>query len=586
MRWQTTAILAVVLVALGAFYYVWEVRLGPAREQAEARRGRVVAAELADVVELELKRAADTVRVRREEGGWRMLAPVAARGDRGRIEETLTTFVTARSDREIAAAPAAVAEFGLDKPAVEATLRLKDGRQLGLVLGAKSPTGAWVYAREPGKPAVFLVSDTVLRDATRPLAELRDKTVLAFDQGAVTGFEIVLPEATLAVERAGAGWKLVRPRALPADSDSVREFLDKLDAARVTAFVAEQPKALAAFGLDRPVRLALHTGRDKERASKTLLLGRVDPAKKGVYAMRPGESSVLLLPEAVWAALPKNVAVLRDRVVVVFERDRVTGLDLEGPKGRVTLAREKDRWRITAPEALPADQVEVGAVLFRLRELRAQGFLTDDASGIPRYLARPGVRLTLSETGGRAQTLLLAPSPERRGGAPSAYAALAGRGPVVLVPATALEELGRSLTELRDRTLFPALEPRDVKRLRLTAGGTTVVLERSGDAAWRFVEGARGAAKSTGVENLLFMLRALKWKEIAAPKGEEPARYGLDAPTFEAALLRADGSEAATLRIGKRDDGRAWVRAAGPAIYAVDAAQLGDLPRLPDDLKG
>ena len=82
------------------------------------------------------------------------------------------------------------------------------------------------------------------------------------------------------------------------------------------------------------------------------------------------------------------------------------------------------------------------------------------------------------------------------------------------------------------------------------------------------------------------MLRALKWKEIAAPKGEEPARYGLDAPTFEAALLRADGSEAATLRIGKRDDGRAWVRAAGPAIYAVDAAQLGDLPRLPDDLKG
>jgi hypothetical protein len=29
MRWQTTAVLAAILIALGAFYYVYEVRLGP-----------------------------------------------------------------------------------------------------------------------------------------------------------------------------------------------------------------------------------------------------------------------------------------------------------------------------------------------------------------------------------------------------------------------------------------------------------------------------------------------------------------------------------------------------------------------------
>jgi len=33
MRWQTTAILAAVLIALGAFYYVYELRLGPERER-------------------------------------------------------------------------------------------------------------------------------------------------------------------------------------------------------------------------------------------------------------------------------------------------------------------------------------------------------------------------------------------------------------------------------------------------------------------------------------------------------------------------------------------------------------------------
>lgn len=587
MRWQTTAVLAVILVALGAFYYVYEVRLGPEREKASERKGRLWTVEAADVTELELKRPDATIKLKREGPGWALLEPVKARGDRGRVDETLTSLLTTRVDREIAAAPTALAEFGLDKPAAEVTLRLKDGKTLGLALGAKNPTGVWVYAREAGKPAVFVLGEGVLRDATRPLADLRDKTVLAFDQRAVTGFEIVTRDDTLAVEGADGKWKLTRPVALAADADTVRGFFEKLDAARVKQFVAEAPRSLAPYGLDRPVRLAIHTGRDKERATKALLFGKVDKAKQGVYAMRPGEPSVLLLPEEVWTALPENVAALRNKLVVEFDREKVTRLDIESPKGAVTLVREANRWRITAPEALPADQVEAGAVLFKLRELRAQAFLGDDASGISRYLAKPAVRVTLAQEGAPLQTLLLAPSPERRGGAPSAYAAIAGRGPVVLVEAKALEEVGRPLLELRDRVLLSGLEPKDVKRLRVRAGGQTVVVERGGDGDWKLVEGGKGAAKTSTVDNLLFTLRALKWKDVAAPKGEEPAKYGIDAPTLEATLLKADGAEIATVLVGRRDDGRAWVKLkAAPAIYELDAKLLGELPKIPDDFKG
>jgi hypothetical protein len=297
---------------------------------------------------------------------------------------------------------------------------------------------------------------------------------------------------------------------------------------------------------------------------------------------------VLLIPDETWAAVPKNVAVLRDKTVVDVERDKVTRLEIESPKGAVALAREIERAKIIAPEALPADQVEAGAVVFKLRELRAQAFLTEDASGIPRYLAKPTVRVSITEQGAPApRTLLLAPSPERRGGGPSAYAALAGRGPVVLVDGRALEDLSRSLDDLRDRILLPGLEPKDIKRMRVRAGGQTIVVERSGESDWKLVEGGRGAAKAATVDNLLFALRALKWKEIAAPTGEEPAKYGLDAPTLEVALLKADGGELAVVLVGKRDGERAWVKlGAGPAIYAVDARQLGEPPKVPDDFKG
>jgi len=588
MRWQTTAVLAAILIALGAFYYVYEVRMGPEREKTEGRKGRVFTVEPADVTELEIKRTDSTVKLKREGDGWQILAPVNARGDRGPIDETVTSIVTARMDREIEADPKSLGDFGLDRPAAEITLRLKDGKQAGLVLGAKSPTGVWVYAREAGKPAVFVVGDSVLRDTTRPVAEFRDKTVLAFNQPDVTGLEIDLRDDKIALEQADGRWKLVRPRALPADSDTVRDFLEKLRAARVKEFAADSSRSLEPFGLDKPVRLEIHTGRDKDRATKTLLVGRPDAAKKGVYAMRPGESTVLLIPEETWTAVPKNVAVLRDKSVVGFDRDKVTRIEIESPKGAVTLAKEGDRWKITAPQALAADQVEAGAVLFKLRDLRAQAFLTDDASGIPKYLAKPTVRVNVIEQGASApRTVLLAPSPERRGGTASAYAALAGQGPVVLVDGRALDELGRSLDELRDRTLLPGLEPRDIKRMRVRAGSQTIVVERSGESEWKLVEGGRGTAKAATVDNLLYALRALKWKTIAAPTGDEPAKYGIDAPTLEVTLLKADGSEAGTLLVGKREGDQAWVKLkAAPAIYAVDAKQLGETPKVPDDFKG
>lgn len=588
MRWQTSAVLAVVLVGLGAFYYLYEIRGGPEREKASAQQGRLWTAEASDVTEAELRRGAEVIRLKREGDGWQIVEPLKARGDRARIDETLVSLTTARVDREIAATPGQVAEFGLAKPEAQATLTLKDGRRLGVALGAKSPTGVWVYARESQKAAVVALSEGVLRDVTRPLADFRDKTVLAFDGKGVSALEIQTREETLAAEQVDGKWRLTKPVALAADGETIGDFLEKLQAQKVKDFVAESPPSLQPYGLDRPVRVAIHTGRDKDRATKELLLGAVDKAKQGVYAMRPGESSVLLLPEAAWAAVPKNVGALRNKLVVEFERDKVTRIDLESPKGAVVLAREGTRWRITAPEPLPADQVEAGAILFKLRELRAQGFLSEDAAAIPRYLARPTVRVTLTEEGAPApKTVLLAPSPETRGGAPSAYAAVAGRGPVVLVDGKTVTDLARSVTDLRERTFLPGLDPKEVRRLRLRAGGTTVVLERSGDLEWKFVEGGSGATKGGSVDNLLYTLRGLKWKAIAAPGSQEASKYGLDAPAFEATLLRADGGEIATVLVGRREGETIYAKLkALPAIYAVDPKALGELPKLPDDLKG
>jgi hypothetical protein len=586
MRWQTTAVLAVLLAILGAFYYVYEVRMAPDREKVEAQKGRVFTVEMNDVTELSIERPNDTVRVKREADGWQLLWPTKARADRAIVDDVLTTMVTTRSDRQIVATPSPtqVAEFGLDKPAARVTLALKDGSRREIALGAKSPTGTWVYAREAQKPAVIVVGDSMLRDATRSAADFRDKTVLAFDRRELTGLEIATRDDTIAFATDGAKWSLTKPRALPADADVVRDFLEKLSAARVKEFLAESPPSLAPWDLDKPTRVTLVTGKDKDRATKTLLLGRLDVQKKGMYAVREGEPSVLLIPEEVWTALPRTVATARDKTVVDFERDKIATINLASPKGAVTLTKEGDRWRITGPEALPADQVEAGAILFKLRELKAQAFLSEDASLVPRLLARPTVKVTVADPGGESKTLLLAPSEEKRGGAPSAYAGLAERGPVVLVDAKVLTDLSRSLTDLRDHTVLAGFEPKEIQRVLMKASGKSVLLEKSGDE-WKLLEPSKGAAKAQKVEDVLYMLRALRWKEIAEPA--PAATYGFDQPTFEVALYRPDGTEIGTVILGKREADRAWVKMkASPTVFTVDPKLLGELPKIPDDVKG
>src|SRR5258706_15814531 len=96
MRWQTTTALAVVLLLVGGFYYVYEVRWAPDRERAETRKGRVFAAEAADVTAVELKRRDDTVRLARAGGARELRSPVVARGDRAGVEGTPPPALTAQ----------------------------------------------------------------------------------------------------------------------------------------------------------------------------------------------------------------------------------------------------------------------------------------------------------------------------------------------------------------------------------------------------------------------------------------------------------------------------------------------------------
>jgi len=589
MSWKTLTVLAVLAAGLGGFLVFDSYYLTPKREKAANAKGRLWTVEPKDVDAVTIKRKDDTVRLKRAGDGWEMLEPVKTRANAGAVNEMVTGLATTRVDREIDPNPAKPADFGLDPPTALVTLEVKgQTTPLTLAVGGKNPTGVWVYAREGSKPAVVAIGDSVSRDVTRPVAEFRDRTLFAFDRKNVTAVDLDLDGSKMTLEpEEGGKWRIAKPGPFQADADMITEMLDKLASATVKEFIAPA-KSPAEYGLDKPSRVTLTLGKDKDRTRKTLLLGKVDAAKKGVYVQREGETEVLLAPTETWDKLPKTVAAARDKTVFTYAYDKVIRVEIDSPGGTVTLQRDGVNWNITAPEGLKADTGVVNGLLWKIRDLRASGFLDESAAGVARYLAKPDVTVKIWEEGAKEpKVLLLALSKTIKAGEDAGVAAPAPHGPVFMVEAKDVHDLSKTAMDLRDKSVFASFDLKDVKRVRVMAGGKALLVERRGEDDWSVLEPAKGPAKEVKVTGLLLTLRNLKWKEIAAADGANPARFGLDKPEIEVALLKGDGAQIAGLAIGRTSDKLAYVRsAASPAIYAVDASSLDEIRKAPSDIPG
>src|SRR6266545_1804737 len=552
MSWKTLTVLAVLAAGLGGFLVFDSYYLTPKREKTTSVEGRLWTIEPKDVLTLTIKRKDDTVKLQRAGEGWEMLEPVKTRANAGAVNETVTGLATARVDREIDPNPAKLADFGLDTPAVVA------------------------------------IGDSVFRDVTRPVAEFRDRSLFTFDRRNVTAIDLDLDGSKMTLEaEEGGKWRIAKPGPYRGDADLITDMLDKLASATVKEFVGS-PASLATYGLDKPSRVTLWLGKDKDRTQKTLLVGKGDAAKKGVYVQRQGEPEVLLAPSETWDKLPKTVAAARDKVVFTYAYDKVSRVELESAAGKVTLQRDGINWNITAPEGLKADSGAVNGLLWHIRDMRASGFLDESPAGVARYLSKPEVTVKVWEEGAKEpKILLLGLAKGIKAGEQAGVAAPGAQGPVFMIEPKDIQALSKTATDLRDKTVIASFDMKEVKRVRVTVGGKPLLLERRGEDEWRVVEPSKGPAKEIKVTGLLLTLRGLRWKEIAAADGADAARYGLDKPEVEVAVLKADGTEMAGLAIGRANDKLAYVRSkSSPAIYAVEATMLEEIRKAPSDIPG
>lgn len=227
--------------------------------------------------------------IAKEGGDWKITKPVQTKADFGTVEGLVGKLQTAQMKSMVTDSPSPedLKKYGLDKP--EATVDLNAGSaRATLQIGAKTPEGNTVYARDASKPAVVTIESSLLDDLKKGADDYRRKDLFEFRPFNATHIEMTRNGQTIVLDRVkGQGenapdkWHRASPNPGDVDKEKMDTLLSKLSNMRASSFVDAATKT----GADKPA-LVVAVKFDDGKKEEHVTFGQ---AGSDVFAVRPGE---------------------------------------------------------------------------------------------------------------------------------------------------------------------------------------------------------------------------------------------------------------------------------------------------------
>ncbi|MGH7804046.1 MAG: DUF4340 domain-containing protein, partial [Candidatus Binatia bacterium] len=350
MKFRNTLVVAVLFAALGA--YLWWVER-PKLEK-EGKPKTVFDVKLEDVSRVTLAYPDKTIEIAKTGGGWWVKKPVELEADQTAVENLARAIVELELKRTLDGKIESLETYGLDKPAVTVSVALVDGKALPAIrVGKTSPVGWSTVVQLEGSEEVRLVPSAFWYGMKKEVSDLRNKTILSFEDGDVTRLSILGGEREVELANEGGKWKLVKPDAAGADDGEVRAYLSSLRALRAEDFV-DEPAALGEYGLDSPRRrIAIDLG--EKKGTREILVGaeKAHGKKDALFVKDAAAKTVFAVGTWAWASLAKEPAAFRDKTVLAFDKDALQRVEVARRDGQ-SFVLEKSAAAVEKSTATPA----------------------------------------------------------------------------------------------------------------------------------------------------------------------------------------------------------------------------------------
>jgi hypothetical protein len=344
---------------------------------------------------------------------------------------------------------------------------------------------------------------------------------------------------------------LSKPFLARADRAKVEALLRKVETARVSEFVTDNPKVeLEPYGLQPPeAEIAFGQGTNDLVVVQFGRSPTNDPSL--VYARRLSQTNIVLLPKSVLETVQTSHAELRDRRLLAFALSAVDRIEISA-EDRFALVRQTNgAWVIerTPGELADADAVrECLQALGRLEAGVEKDVVTDFA---PYGLTKPSRQYLLqtvtTNASGTTNRLLAQLDIGARDG-DKIFARRPDESTLYVITLGDDAQLPQAAWQFRDRRVW-SFTTNQVSRVTVHQHGYTRELLREGPADWKLASGSQGVINPLAIEETVYRLgelRALYWVER---DDRNKAAYGFNGTGLQLTIELKAGDKPQTLRL-------------------------------------
>jgi hypothetical protein len=177
--------------------------------------------------------------------------------DSGMVSDFFSTLRNTKIGDLVSTNPANQAAMGVSKDSAWTLSFDLGGKAHTLLVGKTGPRYATAYVRLPGQDRVYLANGNLRSELTRPVADWRNKRIVALDTASVHRIEVERDGKSYTLVRSDSTWTLAGGEAV--DKTAVHDILDELSGLQAAGFLekgdtlAESPEgahllALSASG--------------------------------------------------------------------------------------------------------------------------------------------------------------------------------------------------------------------------------------------------------------------------------------------------------------------------------------------------
>jgi hypothetical protein len=365
--------------------------------------------------------------------------------------------------------------------------------------------------------------------------------------------------STVEVNKPKDKWTIAAPAQYPADQDAVNSMASSLSPVTADSVVEDKPADLAKYGLNAP-SLTVTVGENNGK-SQQIFFGDDVPAGSLVYVRVGSDPKVYAVSSSTKTSLDKSVNDLRDKRLLTFDSNNLTGVEIVSPKTDVQFGKSNaNEWRILKPNPYRVENFQVEELIRKLGEAKMDlsGNADDSKKSDANFASGKLVATAKVSDASGTQTL------EVRKNKDDYYARSSVTKGAYKINSDIGKELEKSPEDFRNKKIYD-FGFSDPTKIDITGSAGDKSLVRSG-TDWKL----NGQTMDAGsVQTFVDRLR-----DASASKF---ADSGFTTPVFSATVVSNDGKKTEKVEFSKSGDNYIARRDNEPSLYMLDAKVVNEI---------